>query len=601
MEFGRYRLIELLGRGGMGEVWRADDSLTGRVVALKLLLPQCTDDEDFQRRFRFEARAAAALTDPHVVPIHGFGEIDGRLYVDMRLIEGRDLKSILDGGALSPGRAVHVVEQVAAALRAAHEVGLVHRDVKPSNVLVTGDDFAYLIDFGIARAAEGTRMTSTGAMMGTWAYMAPERFSADGDDSRSDVYALACVLYECLTGTRPFPGDSLERQYAGHVSTPPPRPSQVGVGVPGSFDEVIARGLAKDPDRRYQSVGELASAARVACADPFAFSGAATVGAPTVGAGAWASPTVLAGVPRRRRPGKVLLFTGAAAVVMTVVITAAAVLSDTDADDTPTTDPTSVGATAAPVESVLPLIGVVKPTYLAVGAAGDVYVSTKEPARVVTLPVGRSAPTDLGLEGFGIPDGLAVDSTGNVYVADITKKQVLKFSAASKTQSVLPFTDLDSPVAVAVDAAGNVYVADLFSSRILKLAPGSNVQTVLPFTDLNRPWNLASDAAGNLFVTEMVRRNRVITLPVDSLSQAVPPITGLTHPCGVAVDLAGNVFVADQDTHRVVQLASGSQQQSDVPFDNLQEPFGVAVDAAGAVYVTDVATYRVVKRVVHPR
>src|SRR3984893_9050627 len=196
--FGRYRLIELLGRGGMGEVWRAHDTGIARVVAIKVLPSHLADDENFAQRFRREAHAAARLNNPHVIPIHNSGEIDGRLYVDMRLIEGRDLQTVLADGPLEPARAVRIVEQVAKALHAAHKIGLVHRDVKPSNVLLDEDDFAYLIDFGIARGADQTRLTGTGSIIGSWAYMSPERLQAGPVDARCDIYALACVLYECL-------------------------------------------------------------------------------------------------------------------------------------------------------------------------------------------------------------------------------------------------------------------------------------------------------------------------------------------------------------------------------------------------------------------
>src|ERR1700760_50799 len=175
--FGRYRLIELLGRGGMGEVWRAHDTEIDRMVALKMLLPHFAQDERFEQRFRREARAAARLDDPHVVPIYDFGEVDGRLFVSMRLINGQDLQTLLDAGPLEPNRAVAIIEQIAKALHAAHQINLIHRDIKPSNILVADDDFAYLIDFGIARAAGETGLTSTGATIGTWSYMAPERFS----------------------------------------------------------------------------------------------------------------------------------------------------------------------------------------------------------------------------------------------------------------------------------------------------------------------------------------------------------------------------------------------------------------------------------------
>jgi serine/threonine-protein kinase len=266
--FGRYRLVELLGRGGMGEVWRAFDTAMNRVVALKVLPANLADDAQYQARFRREAHAAASLDEPHIVPIHDFGEIDGRLYVTMRLIDGKTINELVADGPVAPQRAVLIVEQIAAALGAAHRIGLVHRDVKPSNILVTEDDFAYLIDFGIARAAEATKLTSTGATIGTLAYMAPERFTTDRDDARADIYALTCVLHECLTGVQPFPGESVERQISSHLTQPPPRPSTMQPGISPQMDQVIATGMAKSPDQRYQTTKDLALAARAALAAP---------------------------------------------------------------------------------------------------------------------------------------------------------------------------------------------------------------------------------------------------------------------------------------------------------------------------------------------
>jgi WD40 repeat protein len=249
----------------MGEVWKAHDSATDRIVAVKVLNKQFADDDGFQLRFHREARAAAGLNDPHVVPIHGYGEVDGRLYVEMRLIEGRGLDEIVKLGPLWPERAVGIVEQIASALDAAHRVGLVHRDVKPSNILLTGDDFAYLIDFGIARATGDIGLTQTGFAMGTWAYMAPERIRSNAVDARSDVYALACVLHECLTGARPFAGNSFEELASAHLWVLPPVPSKIHDTVPVGFDAVIAAGMAKELTQRYRSVKELAQAARIAC------------------------------------------------------------------------------------------------------------------------------------------------------------------------------------------------------------------------------------------------------------------------------------------------------------------------------------------------
>ncbi|WNG93594.1 bifunctional serine/threonine-protein kinase/transporter substrate-binding domain-containing protein [Mycobacterium sp. ITM-2016-00318] len=274
--FGQYELQELIGQGGMGEVYRAFDTRTDRVVALKLLPSHLARDGVFQQRFRRESQAAAGINEPHVVPIHGFGEIDDRLYLDMRLIDGRNLGAMLgeddDKKPLNPALAVSIIEQVAAALDAAHELGLIHRDVKPSNILVTKNDFAYLIDFGLARTAGQQGLTTAGSTLGTMAYMSPERFEGGDIDPRSDVYALTCVLYECLTGSRPYPVDSLEQQIAKHINAPPPKPSAINPRL-AAFDPVIAKGMSKKPGRRYQSAGEMAAAARQALSVPVRMTG----------------------------------------------------------------------------------------------------------------------------------------------------------------------------------------------------------------------------------------------------------------------------------------------------------------------------------------
>ncbi len=267
--FGQYELLELLGRGGMGEVYRARDTKTDRIVALKVLPAELARDEIYQQRFRREAQAVSGVNDPHVVPIHGYGEIDGRLYLDMRLIEGESLGNLLAqrDTPLGPELGAVVVEQVASALDSAHARGLVHRDVKPTNILISDREFVYLIDFGLARTAGETGLTTAGSTLGTLAYMAPERFSGGQSDTRSDIYALTCVLYECLTGKRPYPSDSLEQQIAGHLMSTPPRPSDDDPAL-AAFDDIIATGMAKDPDRRYQTGRALATAVRRAVDAP---------------------------------------------------------------------------------------------------------------------------------------------------------------------------------------------------------------------------------------------------------------------------------------------------------------------------------------------
>ena len=267
-QFGPYRLLRLIGKGGMGEVYEAEDTVKDRTVALKLLPEGVSHDPVFRKRLQREAHSAGRLQEPHVVPIHDYGEIDGVLFVDMRMISGADLRKLLKSyGPMTPARAVAIVRQVASALDAAHESGIMHRDVKPENILVTREDFAYLVDFGIANAASDEKLTELGTAVGTYAYMAPERFTNDQVTYRADIYALACVLHECLTGSQPYGGDSVSIVITAHLMQPIPRPSVERPGIPAAFDQVIARGMAKKPEERFASAGDMAMAATQALTD----------------------------------------------------------------------------------------------------------------------------------------------------------------------------------------------------------------------------------------------------------------------------------------------------------------------------------------------
>ena len=237
--FGKYEINRLLGQGGMGEVYEAYDTDKGRSVALKVLTDRYAHDETFRTRFLRESRAAATLQEPHVIPIHDWGEIDDNLYIDMRLVEGQTLHDLLKNGPLEPQRAADIVGQIATALDAAHAQGLIHRDVKPQNIIVTPDDFAYLVDFGIAAANGDTQLTAVGYHIGSFDYMAPERFGRRRD-AATDVYSLACALHEALTGAKPFPAHSAGQAIKAHTLSAPPRPSVVNARVPAAFDEVIA-------------------------------------------------------------------------------------------------------------------------------------------------------------------------------------------------------------------------------------------------------------------------------------------------------------------------------------------------------------------------
>jgi len=267
-QFGPYRLDQVIGRGGMGEVYRAYDTVHERAVAIKLLLESLSADPDYRARFEREARIAAGLREQHIIPIHRFGEIDGRLFIDMRLVDGEDLGKVLAReGALEPRRAVGILAQLAAALDAAHEANLIHRDIKPANVLLAEHargtaDAVYLVDFGIARdSTAATSLTVTGAAVGTPDYMAPERFTAGRIDRRADIYALGCLFYEMLTGSKPFAGGEYPALLYKHLNAEPPKPSAARTGVPAALDAVVARSMAKNPESRFAAAGELAAAA----------------------------------------------------------------------------------------------------------------------------------------------------------------------------------------------------------------------------------------------------------------------------------------------------------------------------------------------------
>ena len=260
-----YEIGALVGRGGMGDVYRAFDSRLERPVALKLLGERLSDDEGFRERMLTESRIAAGLDHPNVVPIYEAGEADGRLFIAMRYVEGTDLKALLRReGALAPGRAVAIASQVADALDAAHAKGLVHRDVKPSNVLVDqqrGREHVYLADFGLTQSVSDTRPTD-GHLMGTVDYVAPEQIVGDHVDGRADVYALGCLLFESLTGALPFAGASDVAVVYAHLEQPPPRATERRPSLPPAVDDVLARAMAKDPGDRQPTCGSLVEEVR---------------------------------------------------------------------------------------------------------------------------------------------------------------------------------------------------------------------------------------------------------------------------------------------------------------------------------------------------
>jgi len=267
--FGDYRIESTLGRGGMGIVYRATHRVIGRTVALKLMLDELSDDDAFRERFLRESRITASIEHPNVIPIYDAGERDGRLFIAMRFVQGTDLARVLEAGSggLDHERAVRIVLQVAAALQAAHQRGLVHRDVKPANVLVDepGGGHVYLSDFGLTRLVEGgTNLTALGDFVGTVAYCAPEQINGEPVDAAADVYALGCVLFHMLTGQRPYERESEMAVMFAQVNAPVPDVRAIAPAVAGPLAAVVSRALAKSPGARFASAEELACAAAAA-------------------------------------------------------------------------------------------------------------------------------------------------------------------------------------------------------------------------------------------------------------------------------------------------------------------------------------------------
>jgi hypothetical protein len=266
---GGCRLIRVIGRGGMGVVYLAEQEALRRQVAVKVISSEFAGDPAFRRRFERESRLAAAIEHPNLVPVHAAGEDDGQLFIVMRFIAGTDLRAVLaEDGALPPARAVEIVSAVAAGLDAAHAAGLVHRDVKPANVLLATDAdraSAYLTDFGLTKEVSSqSGITTSGQWVGTVDYIAPEQLEHGRVDSRADVYALGCVLYEMLTGTTPYGGTALQKMWA-HVNLPAPSVADAASAA-GALDPVVQKAMAKAPEDRFQSAGALAAAAAAAAA-----------------------------------------------------------------------------------------------------------------------------------------------------------------------------------------------------------------------------------------------------------------------------------------------------------------------------------------------
>jgi DNA-binding beta-propeller fold protein YncE len=411
--FAGHRIEGLAGRGGMGVVYRATELTLERIVALKLIAPALAGDPDFRARFLRESRAAASIEHPNVLPIYYAGELEDELYIVMRYVDGQDLRTLVRAsGSLPPQRAAGIVSQVAAALDAAHERGLVHRDVKPANVLLAADDHAYLTDFGLAKRIDSTAaaaLSRPGGWVGTLGYVAPEQIRGERVDARTDVYALGCILVHALTGKPPYTRESEEATLWAHLHAPPPDETD---GVPASFAGIVGRALAKDMTERYPSAGDLGRAALAAAGahqEPWAERTVARGAAAPEGSDAARSlvasaettrlsppadaptapaPTAVLDPGRQDAPGlarRVLPAVGAIAVVIAAIVVGIVLLDGGEEPATPGPSDgggatrsytTSKGTATDPV--------VERPTALAV-AAGNVWTTSYRSRRAVRI------------------------------------------------------------------------------------------------------------------------------------------------------------------------------------------------------------------------
>ncbi|MDD4865609.1 MAG: serine/threonine-protein kinase [Mycobacterium sp.] len=569
-QFGPYLLKRLLGSGGFGEVYEAVDTVKNRIVALKLLPPSCTADPNFRRRLFREASTAGRLNEPHVVPIHDYGEIEGQLYIDMRLIPGTDLRTVLsEEGPLDVERAVSITAQIAAALDAAHAEEIVHRDVKPANILLAAGDFACLVDFGLANAATDAQLTSAGTTIGTFAYMAPERFGGLQIDRRVDVYALACVLHECLTGVQPYQASDKVGFIAAHIATPIPQPSS-HPGVPAAFDEVISRGMAKDPKDRYLSAGELAAAARGALAG--AGPGPARAAAPEFPAAAQA--------PGRRRRRRIAVL-AAAAVVAAAAGTASWMFGrHQDHHPAPVTGPQ-----AAPVARIVATVPVGRrPEAVAVDSAShNVYTVNYEDSTLSAISTARWAVTATIPVGHG-PAGLAIDPGAHTAVVANNRDDtatIIDLAAGTPTATVKVGTN---PWGVAIDPdSHSAYVANQwdYSVSVINLDTRSVIATIPvgknPYGVAVDPTThaayVANSSDGTVSVIDGATRAVTATIPVGN------------DPRGVAIDAAHHAAFVTNEAEGTVTVINLDSRRLTATVHLGDSPFGVAVDpAAHTVY-----------------
>jgi serine/threonine-protein kinase len=579
--FGRYRLTRLLGRGAFGEVYLAVDTVKNRTVALKLLIPHLSGDPTFRARMAREASTAGRLNEPHVVPVHDFGEVDGQLYVDMRMVSGTNLGAVLEReGALAPDRAVSIIYQVASALDAAHSEGITHRDVKPANILVDGHDFACLVDFGLATAAYDSKLTSTHTTIGTFAYMAPERITGENVDSRVDVYSLACVLYQSLTGQFPYATDDATALCAAHLTAPIPAPSQKNPNVPEKFDEVISRGMAKTPQDRYRTAGELAEAARRALSNGYAKT-----------AGDDAAPDRAAAPPAGVGRGRRVIATSGARAALAIVTAAAAVVAAAVVVSVHGGGPSrhTQGSTAdSAVESIPHIAATIpvgdRPEAVAVDSGSNtVYTANYQSGTVSVIDSVKRVVVSTVRVGGG-PVDIAVDPAHSIACVTNNRDDTVSIIDTAKNSVHSTIKVGTNPWGVGIDVpARRAYVANMWDYTVSVI----NLETFKTDATVNvgkNPYGVAVDSAGHAVYVANSSDNTVSIIDTDNLT-ATSTIPVAPDPRGIAID-------ASSRTAYITHEAEGKVSALDLRSRHVRasirvggNPYGVAVDSkAHTVY-----------------
>ena len=583
-----YRIDASVGRGGMGSVFRATQLKLGRPVALKLIVPELAEDAGYRERFRREATLAASLDHPNVVPVYEADEADGCLYMSMRFVDGEDLATLVARDCpLDVGLAVRLAAQVASALDAAHERGLVHRDVKPRNVLVSGkpgEEHAYLTDFGVAKdIAHGSDLTRTGQVVGTLAYAAPEQLRGAAVDGRADIYALGCMLYESLTGLPPFARDSDSATVAAQLLDPPPSVRASRPDVTVELDEVVERAMAKSPDARYSSAADFGRAALAALDGRRVADSDAELATRAVAVPLAISP------PARTRPSRAAR--RAAVGLLVAVVVGATIVAISSGGEDPSIAP-SGGAKAGRVVATVAVGREPK----AVAALADVVLVANEEGggeirridprtnRVAGAPVKLA----IALNGLGVAGGRAwALSNGRIYPTDETGKlgppikvggesDVVWAVAGDRTQLWVATSTLEAPGAAGPlkRARSSVVRVDLRTRRAsapVKIAGTGDSSFVSIAARDNTAWAAQHGE----------RRLSIVTRGSSGLTTTSVPLPD--RPSGVAVDLDKVWVTLGPSTdvryaNTVIRLDPRTREILDPPTPVLRQPTRPIID-----------------------